>query len=112
MSQRCRVYCGKRKPLRSKAPKLLYQAEHVLRNESQVKPCPILDITGFENVTGKGSCHEASRQKYDRHDGEHHNGPTYFNSFQYPIPRNANLDRIGMLLLQVEHCKQVILKRI
>lgn len=82
-------------------------AEHVLGNESQVKPCPIL--REFENIGGKESCHEASRQKYDRHDGEHHNAPAFLSSFQCPIPRNANLDRIGMLLLQVEHFKQVIL---
>jgi hypothetical protein len=49
------------------------------------------------------------RQEYDRQDAEHHNGPTFLSSFQYPIPRNANLDGIGMLLLRVEHFKQIII---
>ena len=61
------------------------------------------DIREFENISGKESCHEASRQKYG------HNAPTFLSSFRYPIPRNANLDRISMLLLQVEQFKQVIL---
>lgn len=77
-----------------------------------MKPCPILNIREFENITAKESCLEDSRQKYDRYDGEDHIGPTFLGSFQYPIPRNANLDRIDMLLLPIEHFKQITLKRI
>ena len=73
-----------------------------------MKLCSTLDARKFENINGKESCHEGRRQEYGRQDQEHHNGPTFLSSFQYPIPRNANLGGIGMPLLQVKCSKQVI----